>query len=87
MHQEIPFLIIEIANHFKIHSENYASMVNDETKTITIPSSFAAHLVLLTIGTTRGVLYSKLENTIFNKFLIPTINLTELITESVVIKY
>ena len=84
---DIPFLIIEIANHFSIQPISFASFIDDEAKIITIPSNFAAHLVLLTIGTTRGVLHAKVENTQFNQFIIPTINLAELVKEPIVITY
>ncbi|MRT92381.1 hypothetical protein [Ancylomarina sp. 16SWW S1-10-2] len=77
-----PFLIIEIANHFKIEETAWSKFSSDNDKMI-IPKGFASHLVVLTIGTVRGVLHSKTENTDFNKFLLPTINVTKLIQEDV----
>ena len=41
---------------------------------------------MLTIGTTRGVLHSKTENTPFNSFLLPTLNVNELVKKDVVFK-
>lgn len=41
---------------------------------------------MLTIGTTRGVLHSKTENTPFNSFLLPTLNVMELVKKDVVFK-
>ena len=41
------------------------------------------HLSVITVGTARGVLHAKTENTPFNKFVLPTINVTELVKEDV----
>ena len=56
---------------------------NKEKKELIVPKGFISHLVMISIGTTRGVLHSKTENTIYNKFLLPTINVNELIKEDV----
>ncbi|WP_262906606.1 hypothetical protein [Tenacibaculum finnmarkense] len=36
---------------------------------------------MITVGTTRGVLHSKTDNTIFNEFILPTLNVSQMITE------
>lgn len=41
---------------------------------------------MLTIGTARGVLHSKTESTPFNSFLLPTLNVNELVKKDVVFK-
>ncbi len=76
------FLILEVGNHFKINESSWLDFEKTNEKII-LPRGFAAHLVMLTVGTLRGVLHSKTENTDFNKFLLPTINVMELITEDV----
>ena len=38
------------------------------------------------MGTLRGVLHAKVENTPYNMFILPTINVTELVKEDIVIK-
>jgi hypothetical protein len=80
--QKGPFLIVEIANHFQIEDKAWESFCSDENK-IVISKGFATHLLALTIGTARGVLHSKTENTEFNHFLLPTINATDLIQDDV----
>ena len=45
------------------------------------------HLVLLTIGTLRGVLHCKTENTEFEDLKLPTINVNELIPNDIEIRY
>ena len=77
-----PFLIVEIANHFQIEDSAWTSFTSEENK-IVIPKGFATHLLVLTIGTARGVLHSKTEKTDFNHFLLPTINASELIQKDV----
>ena len=79
------FLIVEVGNHFKINKASWIEF-NKPTDNIVLPRGFAAHLVMLTIGTLRGVLHAKTENTEFNKFLLPTINVMELIKEDVELK-
>ena len=74
-----PFLILEVGNYFTIDQVSWDKFINKEKNIITFPKGFASHLVMLTIGTARGVLHSKTENTLFNQFILPTINVNELI--------
>ncbi len=72
------FLIVEISNHFIIEQSAWNNLKNDKEKII-IKKDFATHLLVLTIGTIRGVLHAKTENTEFNNFILPTLNVSELI--------
>jgi len=76
------FIVIEIANHFIIEEEAWNSFDKSETGII-IPKSFASHLLIITIGTLRGALHCKIENTEFNSFILPTINVSELIKDDI----
>ncbi|UOB17875.1 hypothetical protein [Abyssalbus ytuae] len=78
-----PFLVLEIACHFKIDDDAWESFKNKENTKLTIPVGFIRHLIMLTVGTGRGVLHSKTENTPFNDFLMPTINVTEIVKSGV----
>ena len=80
------FIVIEIANHFKIEEKSWDNFDKSETD-ITIPKGFASHLVMLSIGTLRGVLHCKTENTEFNNVILPTINVTELLKSDVVLNF
>jgi hypothetical protein len=42
---------------------------------------------MLTIGTTRGVLHAKTEHTLFNQYLLPTINVNDIVKEAVEIEF
>ncbi len=79
-----PFIIIEIANHFNIEEKTWRSF-NKTGANMIIPKNFASHLAMLTIGTLRGALHCKIENTEFNSLILPTINVTELIKDDVVL--
>jgi hypothetical protein len=84
--EKAPFLILEIGCFFQIVEEHWNSLYNVETKEIKLPKAIAIHMVMLAVGTIRGVLHAKTENTPFNKFFLPTINVTDLVKEDVVIK-
>ncbi len=77
--KEKPFLIIEVSCEFSIEEDKWGEFSNG--KTIDIPKGFLAHLAMITVGTTRGVLHSKTDNTKFNEFILPTLNVSEMITE------
>ena len=81
-----PFLIIEVGCHFNITTEAWNSFYNEPKTELIVPRGFIGHLVMLTIGTTRGVLHSKTENTPFNSFLLPTLNVNELVKKDVMFK-
>ncbi len=81
-----PFLLLEIGCYFEIIKEQWNKLYNPDTGEIKLPLPLVTHLVVLTMGTLRGVLHAKVENTTFNMFLLPTINVTEMVKEDVVIK-
>jgi len=75
------FILIELGCEFKIEEEAYNSMITDEKKEeLILPQGLAAHLAVITVGTTRGALHAKTEFTDFNKYFIPTIDVTQIIT-------
>jgi len=78
------FLTIETSSHFSISPEDWESFFNNDTGLITVPKNFMQHLCVISIGTARGVLHAKTENTLFNRFLLPTINVTEMITDDII---
>lgn len=82
--KELPFLIIEVGCHFSINETAWNSFLDEPKTKLIFPRGFISHLVMLTIGTTRGVLHSKTENTLFNRFLLPTLNVNDLVKEDVV---
>ncbi len=76
-----PFLKIEAGCHFSIQNPAWLEMFKPEINTLIVPKGFLTHLTMLTIGTSRGILHAKTEGTNFNKYVLPTINVTLLIKE------
>ncbi len=86
-HGDTPFLTLKVSCHFEIKEEAWQTMQSEDGQSITIEPGFLGHLQMLTIGTCRGVLHAKTENTEFNQYLLPTINVAELIKEPVTIEF
>lgn len=81
-----PFLKLDAACHFNINDSAWEQFLDSKKGEITFPKGFIGHLAMLTIGTTRGILHAKTENTPFNKFLLPTINVNDIIKSDLVMK-
>ena len=81
------FIIIEAGCHFSVKQEAWERMLDKETNTLTVPKGFLQHLGMLTVGTSRGILHAKTENTCFNKYHLPTINVVNIIKEDSVFKF
>jgi hypothetical protein len=81
-----PFLLLEISCLFEIIPEHWNTLLNEDTKEIKLPIGLARHFVVIAMGTLRGVLHSKTETTLYNKFFLPTINVNELVKDDVTIK-
>lgn len=75
------FLKIEAGCHFLVTRDSWNSLYGSEQQILKLPKGFLTHLAVLTVGTTRGILHSKTEGTDFNKFVLPTINIAEMIKE------
>lgn len=75
------FLKIQVSCHFKIEESSWNSLIQ-ENKLI-MPKGFLAHLAMITTGTSRGVLFAKTEATPFSTFIVPTLNVAEMIKEDV----
>jgi hypothetical protein len=77
-----PFMTIQVNCNFEIDPLSFKSLEIDDK--FIVPKGFVAHMAMITVGTTRGVLHTKTEGTIFNKYILPTINVAEMIPEDVV---
>lgn len=73
-----PFIKIKIGCYFSIKPEQWREYIQNEKQSIIFPKGFTDHLLMIATGTLRGILHAKTEGTIFNKFLLPTINVTVL---------
>lgn len=78
------FLLLKTVCYFEIDPDNWDSLMNDNEESITLPKGFAGHLSVITVGTTRGILYEKLkEEPLFNQFILPTINVSRIVKEDI----
>ena len=66
---------------FEVSEKALGSFNKVKEEKYIIPRNFLLHLGVITIGTARGILHSKTEGTKFNKFILPSINLTTMINE------
>lgn len=73
------FLKIQVSCHFRIEEKSWENFIQKENTKLVIPKGFLAHLAMIATGTTRGVLFAKTESTPFSKFIVPTLNVAEMI--------
>jgi ABC-type cobalamin transport system permease subunit len=77
--QQKTFLKINMSCFFKIKEPILKELMDETHSKIVLPKHFLQHLVVITIGTIRGVLFAKTEGTVFNRFIIPTLDVTNLV--------
>lgn len=82
-----PFLIIAAQCIFEMKDNAWKNLADDELKKITIPLGFASHLAMVTVGTIRGILHEKTQNTYFNRFILPPVDLTRIIKDDIVLEH
>jgi len=75
------FLKIQVSCHFKIEESSWNNFIKKKESKLVVPKGFLAHLAMISTGTTRGVLFAKTEATSFSKFIVPTLNVAEMISE------
>lgn len=82
LHNDSTFLIIEVSCYYAFRPESWESFRMQDK--IVIPKRLAIHLAFLTVGTTRGVLHAKTENSAYNGFVIPLMDMSNYIKDDVV---
>jgi hypothetical protein len=83
LHENQPIVVLTIVCNFDIEETSWNNQVISNKK-LTLPKHFLEHLCVITVGTARGVLHAKTENTFFNRFIIPTLNVSNLVEKDVV---
>lgn len=78
------FLKLVLSSHFKIETASWTEFENKESAKIIVPKGFLAHISAISASTTRGVLFAKTEGTKLSKFIVPLINVTEMIPDDAV---
>lgn len=81
---ENPFIKLTISCNFQIEEESWKKGFEVENG-YRISKGFATHLAIIVVGTARGVLHAKLEDTLFNHYFLPTIDLSGTFKEDIFI--
>ena len=83
-HESIIMKIV-VSCHFRVGNDAWLSFI--EGNQVCLPVDFATNIFAITAGATRGVLSSKTEHTSFSKFILPLLDVQNIITEDVVFVY
>lgn len=75
--RDTPIIVLEVACEFVIHPEDWQNMRKGDA--VEIPKSLMEMMAVHTIGTSRGILYCKTENTPFSGMIIPPINVRKML--------
>jgi hypothetical protein len=83
LHENQTIVVLTVVCNFDIEVNSWNNNIVSNKK-ITLPKHLLEHLCVITVGTARGILHSKTENTFFNKFMIPTLDVSNLVEKDVV---
>lgn len=81
LQNENVFIKLKLSCAFKLEESTLKSFKKDNK--IIFPKPLMSHFGVITVGTARGVLHAKTDGSIFNDLILPTVNLTEMITEDI----
>lgn len=83
LHNSLPLVALTVVCNFDVEENSWKENILSAKK-ITLPRHFLEHLCVITVGTSRGILHAKTENTPFNRLMIPTLNVSSLVEKDVV---
>lgn len=83
LHENQTIVVLTVVCNFDIEVNSWNKDIVSNKK-ITLSKHLLEHLCVLTVGTARGILHAKTENTFFNKFMIPTLDVSNLVEKDVV---
>ncbi len=78
--KDMPIMKLDTVCKFAIPKENWNNFI-DKNNNIEFEIGFLRHLAMISVGTARGILHCKTENTKFNKFFLPTVNVEEIVNK------
>ncbi|MFN8310115.1 MAG: hypothetical protein U0T73_09140 [Chitinophagales bacterium] len=81
LQQKQPFLVLETECSYQIAAQSW--LVLTKNKSVIIPKDFAQHLTMLTLGTVRGILHAKIEMSDFRSYVLPPIDVTQIIPKDI----
>lgn len=83
LHENQTIVVLTVVCNFDIEADSWNNTIVSNKK-ITLQKHLLEHLCVITVGTARGILHAKTENTFFNKFMIPTLDVSNLVEKDVV---
>lgn len=83
IYEDKPLVVLTIVCNFDVEPQSWDNDLVSKNKII-LPKHFLEHICVITVGTARGVLHAKTENTPFNRMMIPTFNVSKLVENDVV---
>lgn len=78
-----PFIALVVICDFDIEEKTFQGFFSRSMKKYLVPKELFTHLSVLTIGTARGILHEKLSKTKFPQFILPSLNISNLIAEDI----
>ena len=82
-HSDKPLLKLSVNCEFEIHEKDWANSIKDNV--LSISKEYLGFFANQTVGVCRGIMFCKTENTDFRNFILPPINLTEILQEDLAI--
>lgn len=82
-----PFLILEVQALFEFEKDDFLNKVKQNDNTYLVARALAVHFAVLTIGSARGILHAKTEGTLYNEFLLPTMNVNNILENDLIFEF
>lgn len=79
----VPVMQLVVECIYAVSSESWSEMKKPDVHYV-IPVGFLRHICTITIGTTRGILYEKTAATNLNKYVMPLVNVVDMVKEDMV---
>ena len=79
-----PVMQLIVDCYYSVSPDSWKEMTNSDNSII-VPVGFLQHIATITVGTTRGILHEKTEGTNMNKYILPLINVTEMVKNNMVV--
>lgn len=82
--KEKKLLVMQVTCAFEIQKDDWKKLCKD--RIVQIPKSLLEYFAVHTIGTSRGIMFCKTERTVYNRIIIPPINVSAMIEKGLTIK-
>lgn len=82
-----PFLVLEVQAMFDVEKSDFENKMKQPNGDYLIAKDLAIHFAVLTVGSARGILHAKTEGTPFNEYLLPTIDVNNMVSEDIIFEF